>query len=139
VLPGLDGRKMSKSYGNTIPLFAPPEQQAKLVRGVVTDSRRPQDPKDPDTCTLVAMLDTLADPAAAQEVRGRYRTGGIGYGDVNALLSEQLHTTLAPMRDRYQALLADSVQLDAALEAGERRANQRATETLRLMSAAMGL
>ena len=123
--------------GTPIPLFAPPDQQAKLVRRVVTDSRRPQDPKDPDT--LVALLDTFADPAAAREVRGRYRTGGIGYGDVKALLAEQLQTRLAPMRDRYQALLADSARLDAALQAGERRANQRATETLRLMSTAMGL
>jgi tryptophanyl-tRNA synthetase len=137
VLPGVDGRKMSKSYGNTIPVFAPPEQQAKLVRRVVTDSRRPEDPKDPDT--LVALLDTFADPAVAQEVRGRYRTGGIGYGDVKALLAEQLHATLKPVRDRYQALLADSDRLDAALEAGERRANERATDTLRRMSSAMGL
>jgi tryptophanyl-tRNA synthetase len=139
VLPGLDGQKMSKSYGNTIPLFTAPAQQAKLIRRVITDSRRPQDPKDPDTCTLVALLDTFAEPAAAQEVRGRYRTGGIGYGDVKALLAEQLHMTLTPMRDRYQALLADSARLDAALQAGERRANQRATETLRLLSAAIGL
>ena len=139
MLPGLDGRKMSKSYGNTIPLFAPPEQQAKLVRRVVTDSRRPQDPKDPDGCTLVALLDAFGDPAAAQEVRGRYLTGGIGYGDVKALLAEQLRTALTPMRDRYQALLADPARLDAALEAGERRANERATETVRVMSAAMGL
>jgi tryptophanyl-tRNA synthetase len=139
VLPGLDGRKMSKSYGNTIPLFAPPEQQAKLIRRVITDSRRPQDPKDPDACTLVALLDTFADPAAAQEVRGRYRTGGIGYGDVKALLAEELDATLAPMRDRYQALLADPARLDAALEAGEQRANERAAETLRRLSAAMGL
>jgi tryptophanyl-tRNA synthetase len=137
VLPGLDGRKMSKSHGNTIPLFAPPEQQAKLIRRVVTNSRRPQDPKDPDT--LVALLDTFAEPAATQQVRGRYRTGGIGYGDVKALLADQLRATLAPMRDRYQVLLADSAQLDAALHAGERHANQRAAETLRLMSAAMGL
>jgi tryptophanyl-tRNA synthetase len=93
VLPGLDGRKMSKSYGNAIALFAPPEQQAKLIRRVVTDSRRPQDPKDPDTCTLVALLDTFGEPAAAREVRGRYRTGGIGYGEVKALLADQLHTT----------------------------------------------
>ena len=139
MLPGLDGRKMSKSHGNTIPLFAPPEQQSKLIRRVVTDSRRPQDPKDPDACTLVALLDTFAEPAAAQEVRGRYRNGGIRYGDVKAMLAEQLHTTLAPMRDRYQALLADPARLDAALEAGERHANQRAAATLRLMSAAMGL
>jgi tryptophanyl-tRNA synthetase len=139
MLPGLDGRKMSKSYDNTIPLFAPPERQAKLIRRVVTDSRRPQDSKDPDACTLVALLDTFADPAAAQEVRGRYRAGGIGYGDVKALLADQLHTTLTPMRERYEALLGDSARLDAALEAGERHANRRADETLRLMSAAMGL
>jgi tryptophanyl-tRNA synthetase len=139
VLPGLDGRKMSKSYGNAIPLLAAPEEQATLIRRVVTDSRRPHEPKDPDTCTLVALLDTFADPAAAQEVRGRYRTGGIGYGDVKALLADQLRATVAPMRDRYQALLADSARLDAALEAGERRANQRAAETLRRTAAAMGL
>jgi tryptophanyl-tRNA synthetase len=137
VLPGLDGRKMSKSYENTIPLFAPAEQQAKLVRRVVTDSRRPEDPKDPDT--LVALLDNFADPAAAEAVRGRYRAGGIGYGDVKTLLSEQLDTTLAPMRDRYEALLADSARVDAALEAGERRANQRAAETVDVMANAMGL
>jgi tryptophanyl-tRNA synthetase len=136
-LPGLDGRKMSKSYGNTIPLFAPPEQQAKHVRRVVTDSRRPQDPKDPDT--LVALLDAFADPAAAHEVRDRYRSGGIGYGEVKALLADQLDVTLAPMRDRYEELLADRARLDAALEAGERRANRRAAETVRLMSSAMGL
>ena len=139
VLPGLDGRKMSKSHGNTIPLFAPPEQQARLIRRVVTDSRRPQDAKDPDTCTLVALLDAFAEPAAAREVRGRYRAGGVAYGEVKALLTEQLHTTLAPMRDRYQALLADSARLDAALQAGERHANRRAAETLRVLSAAMGL
>jgi tryptophanyl-tRNA synthetase len=139
VLPGLDGRKMSKSYDNTIPVFAAPEEQARLVRRVVTDSRRPQDPKDPDACTLVALLDTFADPAAAEEVRDRYRSGGIGYGDVKALLADQLHVTLGPMRDRYEALRADPARLDAALEAGERRANERAEKTLERMFAAMGL
>jgi tryptophanyl-tRNA synthetase len=137
VLPGIDGRKMSKSYGNTIPLFAEPADQSRLVRRIVTDSRRPEDPKDPDN--LVALLDTFADPAAADEVRGRYRNGGIGYGEVKALLAEQLTTTLAPMRARYEALLADPGRLEAALQAGERRANRRAADTLRLLSAAMGL
>jgi tryptophanyl-tRNA synthetase len=137
VLPGLDGRKMSKSYGNTIPLFAPPEQQAKLVRRVVTDSARPEDPKDPDT--LVALLDTFAEPAAAEEVRGRYRNGGVGYGEVKSLLAEHLHTTLAPMRDRYEELLADPARLEAALAAGERRASRRAAETVEAMVTAMGL
>ncbi|HWT23903.1 MAG TPA: tryptophan--tRNA ligase [Solirubrobacteraceae bacterium] len=139
VLPGLDGRKMSKSHGNTIPLFAPPGRQAALIRRVVTDSRRPQDPKDPDRCTLVALLDAFAEPAVAEDVRARYRAGGIGYGDVKALLADRLETTLAPMRDRYQALLADPARLDAALRAGERHANRRAGETLLLVSEAMGL
>jgi tryptophanyl-tRNA synthetase len=139
VLPGLDGRKMSKSYGNTVPLFAPPARQAELIRRVVTDSRRPQEPKDPESCTLVALLDTFADPAAAREVRARYRTGGIGYGDVKTLLAEQLGTTLAPLRDRYEELLGDAPRLDAALEAGERHAGERAAETLREMCAAVGL
>jgi tryptophanyl-tRNA synthetase len=139
VLPGLDGRKMSKSHGNTIPLFAPPAEQAALVRRIVTDSRRPEEPKDPDACTLVALLDAFADPAAAAEVRGRYRAGGIGYGDVKALLAEQLDASLAPMRERYAALLAEPGRLEAALEAGERRADARASATLRRMADAMGL
>jgi tryptophanyl-tRNA synthetase len=139
VLPGLDGRKMSKSYANTIPLFAEPDQQARLIRRIVTDSRRPDEPKDPDTCPLVALLDTFADPATAQEVRARYRTGGIGYGDVKALLAEQLQTALTPIRDRYAALLADPARLETALEAGEQRAGERADETLRLLAAAVGL
>jgi tryptophanyl-tRNA synthetase len=137
ILPGLDGRKMSKSYANTIPLFAPPEQQAKLVRRVVTDSRRPEDPKEPDT--LVALLDAFGDPAVAREVHARYRNGGIGYGDVKALLTEQLHATLAPLRDRYEALLAESDRLDETLAAGERCANERANDTLGRLSVTMGL
>jgi tryptophanyl-tRNA synthetase len=139
VLPGLDGRKMSKSYDNTIPLLAPPDVQAGLIRRVITDSRRPEEPKDPEGDTLVALLDAVADPATAEQVRGRYRSGGIGYGDVKALLAEQLRTPLAPIRDRYRALLAEPARLDAVLEAGERRAGQRAAATLDLMSAAMGL
>jgi tryptophanyl-tRNA synthetase len=137
VLPGLDGRKMSKSYGNTIPLFAPPAMQAKLVRRVVTDSRRPEDPKEPDT--LVALLDSFADAEAAQEVRSRYRNGGIGYGEVKTLLADELHTALAAMRDRYEALLADPSRLDEALQNGERRATRRAAETVDAMASAMGL
>jgi tryptophanyl-tRNA synthetase len=137
VLPGLDGRKMSKSYGNAIPLFAPPAHQAKLVRRIVTDSRSPEEPKDPDT--LVALLDAFAEPAAARAVRAGYEAGGIGYGDVKAVLADELRTTLAPLRDRYEALLADPARLEAALEAGERRANRRAAQTLDVLYAAMGL
>jgi tryptophanyl-tRNA synthetase len=139
VLPGLDGRKMSKSHGNTIPLFAPPEEQAALIRRIVTDSRGPGDAKDPDACTLVALLDAFAEPVIAQEVRGRYRTGGIGYGDVKALLATRLRVALAPLRDRYEDLLADPARLEAALASGERRAAERAADTVRHVACAMGL
>jgi tryptophanyl-tRNA synthetase len=139
VLPGLDGRKMSKSYGNTIPLLAAPERQAALVRRVVTDSRRPEEPKDPDGCTLVALLDAFAAPAVAADVRRRYREGGLGYGDVKAVLADELRTALAPMRDRYAALRADPGAVDAALEAGEEHARRRADATLAAMAHAMGL
>jgi tryptophanyl-tRNA synthetase len=139
VLPGLDGRKMSKSAGNTIPLLAPPERQAQLIRRVVTDSRRPEDAKDPDTCTLVAHLDAFAEPGVAGDVRRRYRSGGVGYGEVKDLLARELRAALAPLRERYRAFLAEPARLDEALRAGERHANRRASATLRRMSAAMGL
>jgi tryptophanyl-tRNA synthetase len=139
VLPGLDGRKMSKSYANTIPLFAAPEEQERLIRRVVTDSRRPEEPKDPDVCTLVAMADAFADPAVAAEVRARYRSGGIGYGEVKALLADELRATLRPMRERYDALRDDPDLLDAALQVGEERANTRAARILARVTEAVGV
>jgi tryptophanyl-tRNA synthetase len=139
VLPGLDGRKMSKSYANTIPLFAAPEEQERLIRRVVTDSRRPEEPKDPDACTLIAMADAFADPAVADGVRARYRSGGIGYGEVKALLAAELRATLGPMRERYEALRDDPGLRDAALQAGEERANARAGRILARVTAAVGV
>lgn len=130
---------MSKSHGNTIPLLAAPGEQAALVRRIVTDSRRPEEPKDPDACTLVALLDAFAAPAVARDVRARYRTGGIGYGEVKALLADELRTVLAPLRAGYEALLADEARLDAALEAGELQAKERAAVALDGMAGAMGL
>ena len=115
---------MSKSYDNTIPLFAPPERQARLVRRVVTDSRRPQDPKDPDTCTLVALLDAFADPARRPGgPRPLPRPAASATARSRPCSPTQLHATLAPLRDRYEALLADPARLDAAL-AGGRAARQ---------------
>jgi tryptophanyl-tRNA synthetase len=77
-LPGLDGRKMSKSYGNTIPLMAEPDHMRRQIRRIVTDSTPPEQPKDPDACTLVALRRAFADPRPVAAVEDRYRTGGIG-------------------------------------------------------------
>ena len=136
-LPGLDGRKMSKSYGNAIALMAEPAEMRKQIRRIVTDSTPPDQPKDPDT--LVALLRAFADPATVAGVEERYRTGGIGYGEVKERLADAIDAHVAPMRDRYQRLLADPAELDARLAEGERHAGPRADRTLARTMAAMGL
>ena len=136
-LPGLDGRKMSKSYGNAIPLMADPDDLRKQVRRIVTDSTPPERPKAPDT--LVALLRAFADRATVAAVEERYRTGGIGYGDVKARLADAIDAHVAPLRDRYRRLLADPDGLEARLAGGERHASERADRTLARTVAAMGL
>ena len=136
-LPGLDGRKMSKSYGNAIPLMAEPEDMRRQIRRIVTDSTPPAEPKDPDT--LVALLREFADPGTVAAVEERYRTGGIGYGEVKARLADAVEAHVAPLRDRYQRLLTDPAGLDARLETGEQHARERADRTLTRTVAAMGL
>jgi tryptophanyl-tRNA synthetase len=136
-LPGLDGRKMSKSYGNAIALMEEPGAMRKQIRRIVTDSTPPEQPKDPDT--LVALLRAFADPATVAAVEERYRTGGIGYGEVKERLADAIDAHVAPMRDRYRRLLADPVEIDARLAEGERHAGPRADRTLSRTMAAMGL
>jgi tryptophanyl-tRNA synthetase len=136
-LPGLDGRKMSKSYGNTIPLMAEPDAVRKQIRRIVTDSTPPEQPKPPDT--LVALLRAFADAATVAAVEDGYRSGGIGYGEVKARLADAVDAHVAPLRDRYRRLLAHPAELEARLAAGERQAGRRADRTLARTAAAMGL
>ena len=138
-LPGLDGRKMSKSHGNAIGLMTEPDRMRRRIRRIVTDSTSPEQPKDPGTCTLVALLRAFADPGTVADVEERYRTGGIGYGEVKARLADAIEAQVAPMRDRYVRLLADPDDLDARLAAGEQHARERADRTLTRAMAAMGL
>src|SRR4051794_11516564 len=138
-LPGLDGRKMSKSHDNTITLLARPEDTARRVRRIVTDSTPPDRPKDPDRCTLVALLRAFADPATVHDVEARYRASGIGYGEVKPLLAEVVERTVAPRRARYDELLAAPPALDERLAAGEEHAPRRAEPVLAGVMAAMGL
>ena len=136
-LPGLDGRKMSKSYGNAIPLMAEPDDMRRQIRRIVTDSTPPAEPKDPDT--LVALLREFADPGTVAAVEERYRTGGIGYGEVKARLADAIDAHVAPLRDRYRRLLTDPAGLDVRLETGEQHARERADRTLARTVVAMGL
>ena len=139
VLPGLDGRKMSKSYDNTLALMADPEVTRRRIRRIVTDSTPPAEPKDPDACTLVALLRAFADAPTVHEVETRYRDGGIGYGEVKALLAGAVEQHVAPLRRDHERLLADPRALEDRLSAGEQHAGRRAERVLARAMDAMGL
>jgi len=138
-LPGVDGRKMSKSYDNTIALMGERVQTARRIRRIVTDSATPAEPKEPDRCTLVAFLRVFAEPATVREVETRYREGGIGYGEVKTLLADVVEERVAPLRERYARLLAEPAGLTDRLARDERDAAARADAVLERTMSAMGL
>jgi tryptophanyl-tRNA synthetase len=136
---GLDGRKMSASYRNVIPVFAPPSEQRKLVMRIVTDSRRPEESKDPSTDNLFRIYEHFAPPERAQAMRQRYLDGGIGYSEVKEELAGLLRETFAVPRERYEALMADRSKIDAILAEGAERARTVARATLDRVRRAVGL
>ena len=138
-LPGLDGRKMSKSYDNTIPLF---EGGAKALRDavakIVTDSRLPGEPKDAEGTALLTIFDSFADDQQRAALRADLR-GGLGWGDAKHRLVELIEHHVGPMRERYEQLMAHPEQIETTLEAGARRARQVATPFLAELRRAVGL
>jgi tryptophanyl-tRNA synthetase len=130
---------MSKSYDNVITLMAEPDRLRGQIRRIVTDSTPPERPKDPGSCTLVALLRAFADPATVTAGEDRYRTGGIGYGEVKELLAGAIDAHVAPLRDRYHHLLAHPDEIDARLHEGERHARERAEGTHERTLSAVGL
>ncbi len=137
-LPGLDGRKMSKSYDNTIPLFAPPAQLKKLIASIVTDSRAPGEAKDPDAAHLFTLYRAFASEAQAAEMHAALR-GGLAWGEAKQALFELLDGQLEPMREKYEALMAKPADIEATLQAGAAKARAIATPLLRELRAAVGL
>ena len=138
VIPGLDGRKMSKSYANTIPLFGSPEERRRLVARIRTDSRTPEEPKDPESCLVHGLYRLLASPAEAAEMRRRYLMGGTGYAEAKAALDQVLERELGPARKRFHDLRADEPSLEALLAEGARTARQTAQSTLARVRFAVG-
>jgi len=139
MLPGLDGRKMSKSYDNTIPLFEGGAKGLKeAIARVVTDSRLPGEPKDPDGSHLVTLYEAFAD---AQE-RAKFRAdlkGGLGWGDAKQRVAERIERDLAPMRARYAELMAHPEQVEEILLDGARKARAIAAPFLAQLREAVGL
>ncbi|MHC5096563.1 MAG: tryptophan--tRNA ligase, partial [Planctomycetota bacterium] len=104
IVPGLDGRKMSKSYDNTIEIFEPENKVKKKVMRIVTDSTPVEDPKDPETCNAFAFLKLVADENELAEWEQKYRHGGTGYGTVKKRVVELLHEYFRPFRQKRQEL-----------------------------------
>ncbi|MEZ4361527.1 MAG: tryptophan--tRNA ligase [Kofleriaceae bacterium] len=139
-IPGLDGRKMSKSYDNTIPLFAPPKQLKKIIGRMVTDSSPPEAPKDPETSTVFQLYRLLASPEEIDALRARY-VAGIGWGDAKAELHRVMDERIAPARARYDELMTAEgrAEVDALLAEGARRARAIARGVLTRVRKAIGV
>ncbi|WP_343123463.1 tryptophan--tRNA ligase [Lysobacter sp. Root494] len=138
-LPGLDGRKMSKSYDNTIPLFVPRDQLRKLIAGIVTDSRAPGEPKDADTSNVFQLYQAFASAGETATMRQAFAEG-IGWGDAKQKLFERIDSEIAPQREQYEALMAKPAEIEAILRDGAARLRaQHATPLLMRLREAVGL
>jgi tryptophanyl-tRNA synthetase len=138
-IPGLDGRKMSKSYGNVIALMAEPDELRRCVMRIVTDSRRPEEPKDPEHDTVFSLYREFASDSDVAAMRARYVDGGVGYAEAKQALFEALDAELQGPRARYRELMADPGELERVLAHGGAAARERADATLRRMREAVGL
>jgi tryptophanyl-tRNA synthetase len=138
-VPGIDGQKMSKSYGNTIEIFAEGKPLRKTVMSIVTDSSTVADPKDPERCTVFALYGLFATEAEKAALAGRYRAGGMGYGEAKQLLYEKIESSFAPARERRKQLAANPDFVEDELRKGAQRARAEAQQTMALVREAVGL
>ena len=137
-LPGLDGRKMSKSYDNTIPLFAPPAELKKLIFSIVTDSKAPGEPKDADTSALFELYRAFASAEETRAMRAAFESG-IAWGEAKQALFDKIESSVAPMREKYDALIADPTQIERLLHEGAAKARAIATPFIGELRHAVGL
>lgn len=138
-IPGLDGRKMSKSYDNTIELFMEEKPLRKKVMSIVTDSTPVEAPKDPASSSIVGLYRLFASQAEVERMETEFRAGGIGYGDFKQRLFEAVRDFFAPMRARRDELMRDAGFVDRVLAEGAERANAVAGRTMTRLRAATGL
>ncbi|AJF07150.1 tryptophan--tRNA ligase [Geoalkalibacter subterraneus] len=138
-VPGIDGQKMSKSYGNTIDLFQEDKALRKQIMRIVTDSTPVEAPKNPDTCNVFQIYRLFLDKEQQQELRNRYEAGGMGYGEVKQELFETVRDFFAPYAERRRELLADPDGLRAILARGAEKARAAGAKTLRKVRKRTGL
>jgi len=139
VIPGIDGQKMSKSYGNTIEMFEPENSIRKKVMRIVTDSTPVEEPKDPDKCNVFALLKLVASPGEVAEWENKYRSGGTGYAEAKKRLAELIIDYFKPYRQKREELEKNIVYVKEILAKGAERAKAVAAETLVQARKAVGL
>jgi len=139
VVPGLDGQKMSKSYGNNIDIFGDEKETRKRVMNIVTDSTPVEAPKDPERSTILQLYSLFATKDEIANMRGRFKKGGTGYGDFKKELFEKLWEYFAPMRKRRDEILRDKSYIDNVLARGAKRANAVADKVMSRVRDAVGL
>ena len=139
VVPGIDGQKMSKSYGNNIDIFGDEKEMRKRVMSIVTDSTPVEAPKDASRSTIFQLYSLVASKSEIAGMRERFQKGGTGYGDFKKELFEKLWEYFTPMRERREEILADKSYIDNVLARGAKRANEIADQVMTRVRKAVGL
>ncbi len=139
VIPGLDGQKMSKSYGNTIPIFLEGKALKKKVMAIQTDATPVEEPKNPDTCNLYNIFKLFAAPERLEEVKNLYVNGGAAYGHIKLELLDLLNDFFSDARKRKAEFMAEPEMLRAILRQGAEKAREKAVPTLDLVRERVGL
>jgi len=138
-VPGVDGQKMSKSYGNTIEIFAEGKPLQKTVMSIVTDSTPVEAPKDPGKCNVFALYSLFATEEEKVALAARYRAGGMGYGEAKKMLLEKINAHFAPARAKRKQLAAQPEYVEEVLKKGARKARTEARATMALVRQAVGM
>src|SRR5205814_5791795 len=139
VVTGLNGQKMSKSYGNNSDIFGDEKETRKRVMSIVTDSTPVEAPKDPERSTIIQLYSLFASKDELADMRERFKKGGTGYGDFKKELFEKLWEYFSPMRTRREEILRDKSYIDNVLARGAKRANGIANQVMERVRAAIGL
>lgn len=139
VITGLDGRKMSKSYNNTIQLFLPEKKLRQTVMKIITTSQSVEEPKDPETCNIFALYRLFADATEQNDLASRYRNGGMGWGEAKQALFEKINYVLKPVRERYEDLIGEKSYIDRILKEGAEKAKPIAAHTIQRLRRAIGV
>ncbi len=137
-IPGTDGQKMSKSYGNIIDIFQTDKKLRKSVMSIVTDSTPMEEPKNPDTCNVFGMYKTVANEDQILALREKYLAGNFGYGHAKQELFEVIIERFQTVRDRYESLISDQSALESELRKGEEKASRIASEVLSRVKSKLG-